>query len=286
MSGIDFQYCGIGSTEVRSLTLTNPHAQPVRFEIQTDSSCPFELTPKQGYLTSKQSQNIQISYTPVEARVHIATAIFKFTEGEECSKTLKMSAIGKYPFLILNQDKIDFEELLVGKVDAKSLLLKNNSTVAAKFAIEKVSDDGKDVAFSLEQYDGMIPPGGVFEITVKYIPSIVGSISCTRYSIKTVGGNQLTFSCTGEATGFKVGLSSQSIHFGEVQHGSTTNRLLNIVNASDLPTTFQFITDKKNVFSFSKVEGTVNANSSFRIIVTFTPNSTTNFYERVFCLVR
>jgi hypothetical protein len=123
--------------------------------------------------------DIQVSYTPEESKVTIATAIFKFTEGEEVSKTLKMSAIGKYPFLILNQDKIDFEELLVGKVDSKKLMLRNNSTVPAHFSIEKVSDDGKDVAFSLEQYEGEIPVGGSFEITVKYIPQIVGMVSCT-----------------------------------------------------------------------------------------------------------
>lgn len=53
--------------------------------------------------------------------------------------------------------------------------------------------------------------------------------------------------------------------------GSNTNRLLNIVNESDMPTSFQFVTDNKNVFSFSKVEGTVNGKSSTRIIITFTP---------------
>jgi hypothetical protein len=51
------------------------------------------------------------------------------------------------------------------------------------------------------------------------------------------------------------------MHFGEVQLGSNTNRLLNICNDSDLPTSFQFFTDDKNVFSFSKIEGTVNAKS-------------------------
>ena len=76
------------------------------------------------------------------------------------------------------------------------------------------------------------------------------------------------------------------MHFGEVQLSSSTNRLLNICNDSDLPTTFQFFTDDKNVFSFSKLEGTVNAKSQTRIIVTFTPQATTNYYERVFCVVR
>jgi hypothetical protein len=35
---------------------------------------------------------------------------------EEKTRILKMSAMSKYPFITLNQDKIDFESLLVGKV--------------------------------------------------------------------------------------------------------------------------------------------------------------------------
>lgn len=57
----------------------------------------------------------------------IATAVFKFNEGEEGHKVLKLSAIGKYPFLTMNQDKIDFETLLVGKVLEKEIILKNQS---------------------------------------------------------------------------------------------------------------------------------------------------------------
>jgi hypothetical protein len=55
----------------------------------------------------------------------IATAVFKFTNGEEGSKVLKISAIGKYPFLTINQERFDFETLLVGKVAQKEVLLKN-----------------------------------------------------------------------------------------------------------------------------------------------------------------
>ena len=38
---------------------------------------------------------------------------------------MKISAIGKYPFLTINQEKIDFETLLVGKVAEKEILLRN-----------------------------------------------------------------------------------------------------------------------------------------------------------------
>ena len=90
----------------------------------------------------------------------------------------------------------------------------------------------------------------------------------------------------GEAMGTEVALSSKSIHFGEVQLEATTNRLLNICNNSDQPTSFQFFTDKSNIFSLSKTEGTIKPNSAARIIIEFSPQKTTNYYERIFCLVR
>jgi hypothetical protein len=51
--------------------------------------------------------------------------VFKFSGAEEGSKVLKMSAIGKYPFLTINQERFDFETLLVGKVAEKEVMLKN-----------------------------------------------------------------------------------------------------------------------------------------------------------------
>jgi hypothetical protein len=71
-----------------------------------------------------------------------------------------------------------------------------------------------------------------------------------------------------------------------VQNENNTNRLLNVVNSSDLPTSFQFVSDRHNTFSFSQTEGIVKAHSSVRVIITFNPTRTGNFYERVFCLVR
>jgi hypothetical protein len=111
--------------------------------------------------------------------VVIATTVFKFSGAEEGSKVLKLSAIGKYPFLTINQERFDFETLLVGKVAQKEVILKNQSLVPAKFTVEKLSDDGKDISFSIDNYQGVIPPNMTFKITVKYIPTIVGVTSCT-----------------------------------------------------------------------------------------------------------
>ena len=101
---------------------------------------------------AKQKQEFTLSFSPDEAKVIIASAVFKFTGSEEGSKVLKLSAIGKYPFLTINQEKFDFETLLVGKVATKDVMLKNQSLVPAHFTVEKINDDGKDVSFSIDNY--------------------------------------------------------------------------------------------------------------------------------------
>ena len=133
---------------------------------------------------------------------------------------------------------------------------------------------------------GSIPPKQCFLVRVKYSPTIVSMLSNTTYVVKVNGGNEERFTCTGSAIGMNVYLSSKSINFGEISQESSTNRLLNIVNDSDSPAHYQFLCDKKNIFSFSKVEGVVPPKSSERIIILFRPNQTVNYYERIFCMVR
>ena len=101
---------------------------------------------------AKQKQEFTVQFSPDEAKVIIASAVIKFSGAEEGSKVLKMSAIGKYPFLTINQEKFDFETLLVGKIAQKEVVLKNQSLVPAQFSVEKISDDGKDSSFSIDYY--------------------------------------------------------------------------------------------------------------------------------------
>ena len=64
----------------------------------------------------------------------------------ELSKVLKMSAIGKYPFVTLDNLSFDFENLLVGKTASQVFNLQNSSLVPTRYSIERVNDDGKDNA--------------------------------------------------------------------------------------------------------------------------------------------
>ena len=57
-----------------------------------------------------------------EAKVIIATVVVKLAEGAvEVTRVVKVSAIGKYPFITLDCQDIDFETLLVGKTVTREL---------------------------------------------------------------------------------------------------------------------------------------------------------------------
>jgi len=85
-----------------------------------------------------------------------------------------MSGIGKFPFVNLSVEKLDFESLTVGKETTKNVELRNFSLVKAAFSIDEINDDGKDKAFILNTKGGIIKPGGSQMITVTYVPTIVG----------------------------------------------------------------------------------------------------------------
>jgi len=51
--GLEFGYCGVYQTTVKTLTLQNPTTTPVKFEIVADN-LPFDLYPLKGVITPKQ----------------------------------------------------------------------------------------------------------------------------------------------------------------------------------------------------------------------------------------
>lgn len=62
--------------------------------------------------------------------MQVALLIVKLSEvngSQELTRSLKVSAIGKYPFITINQEFIDFEELLIGKTLQKEITITNSS---------------------------------------------------------------------------------------------------------------------------------------------------------------
>ena len=79
------------------------------FSIEESS---FEFSPKNAVIQPRSVQKITVSYTATEAKVVVASALVKISN--EPVKVIKLSAIGKIPYMTINRSKIDFEYLLVG----------------------------------------------------------------------------------------------------------------------------------------------------------------------------
>ena len=110
-------------------------------------------------LRAGHKKEITITFSPTDAKVIVSTAVFKFSEGDKTAqKVLKMSGIGKFPFVNLSNEKLDFESLTVGKDMVKTVELRNFSQVKAQFSIQEINDDGKDKAFTLNVKEGLIKP--------------------------------------------------------------------------------------------------------------------------------
>ncbi|KAL4441714.1 hypothetical protein ABPG74_008711 [Tetrahymena malaccensis] len=141
------------------------------------------------------------------------------------------------------------------------------------------------MSFSINSSSGFIPPQSSFLIAITYKPQVEGLCSIAHWKIEAPGGNSTQISAIGEAEGFNIRLSEQSINFGEVKIETEASRILTIYNDSDLPTKYQFYIDQNSIFSISKPKGVIKDHSYVRMLVKFVPRHTICYYQRVFCVI-
>ncbi len=89
---------------VQTFVLQNNNNEALAFHIDAST---FEFTPKSGMIAAKSKHVISVSYTPQEAIVQVATAVVQIENEEQT--VIKLSAIGKYPYLSLSNKKLDFD---------------------------------------------------------------------------------------------------------------------------------------------------------------------------------
>jgi hypothetical protein len=84
----------------------------VQFEVlldNGDNTC-FDIEPKNVLLKAGAKKEVTVTFKPEEAKVTVSTAVFKFKEGDKVTqKVLKMSGIGKFPFINASDEKINFD---------------------------------------------------------------------------------------------------------------------------------------------------------------------------------
>lgn len=279
---IDFGFCAVGQDSERVFKLTNHSNSDREFRFE---ECPFKIEPLQDTIAPKQTKTIKISFFPTNATVIVASTIFHVT-GEE-NRVIKLSAIGKFPFLKTLNTKIDFEEVIYGKKKVKNLIINNASEVSTKFFITQLQvDQYHDTSFILDETKGEIPPKSSFLIKITYKPMIWDLYSCSHFQIQCQGGNQIAVQCVGRALPLEARLSSKLVDFGSIRLNSTTNRMVTLHNNSDTNCAFEVVIDNTGVFSVKENAGVIKPKSYARLLFLFTPQKTINYYQRAYILIR
>ena len=276
---LDFGYVASKDTGHQKFAIKNTGEVGLDFAWNLDR--PFTIKPAEGHLEPGESMSFEGTFQPQDASVFVASAVC-LLEGNKMA-CMKVTGIGKYPFISLEQKAIDFGEIVVGQTRETYLRLSNHSLVPATFNGRrgKVEHDG---VFTMAPMKGRIPPGGKEDIKLTYTPQAVGTFTSEEFVFTAMGGNTAILKCQGTAMSTVVSMSADAFNFGSVKQKESASRVLYIKNHSDVPVPYQFIAEYLNVFSFDTISGFVAPHSQKHVTIKFEPTELANYWKRVTCL--
>jgi cilia- and flagella-associated protein 65 len=201
--------------------VTNQGDLPLSFSWKTPA--PFSIAPaSSAELSPGKTQHFSISFTASNASVYTAAAYCLLSNGT--SNSVKLSAIGKFPFLALDTATIEHGSVLVGQTAKRTVKLLNQALVPAHFKVVHTGahDDG---VFSVAPAQGTIEPNAAASLAVRYKPHFAGTFSSETFGISTPGGNVVSLQARGAALGATVAVSERSLDFGDVPLGKAAKKV-------------------------------------------------------------
>lgn len=281
---VDFSFITVKNETCKTLSIDNPSDFSVYLKIESANTYIFD--PNHIVLKKRQKTDIKVKITPDTATVLIASAIF--TLDEKSTKVVKLSSIAKYPYLRISRNVLDFGNVLIGKSKENEIIIHNPEKVPARFEIKKETNvPGRPIEqFFLSCYKGDIPPSSSFLINVKYVTTYPNFFSYETFEVKTKGGNVNRFSCLGNCLSLNTYPNAKNVNFGSIELTAGMTKLIRIFNDSEVATPYQFFHSNDGPFIINDCQGIIEPKSNVRVHISFRPNETMIYYDRVFCLVK
>ncbi|RNF19895.1 uncharacterized protein Tco025E_03962 [Trypanosoma conorhini] len=304
----DFAYVAVGSTATHTVTMKNSGTVAVKFEWCV--TAPFAILPGRGRLGEGESVALTLSFAPAEACALVAQAVCRMADNDEALATMRLSGVGKYPFIrpagppAPGRDGstllLDFGRLLTATSQGREFSLENPAMVDAAFALEPA--DGAVVRpFSITPATGVIRRGATQRFRAVFAPAVSGVTSVGAYRIATPTGNAVSLHLRGVALAPAVRTSTSTIDFGDVRleedawtpppdaegRRGPHQRFFFIKNASEEAQQFSFLPPAPGaVFVVEPVSGELPAKGAVRVKVEFHPTHPINYLRRLLILVR
>jgi hypothetical protein len=212
--GIDMGFCPTYQTTSDTFEISNDGAVDAPFRWEQPEG--FLLEPSEGIIPIGRSCTIKVSVVPTEATVFVAKAVCHIGEGtgpevsvpEPIIET-RLSCIGKYAYINLSDQIVDFGEVLSGSMErldiVKEIVLRNNSAVPADWSLIRHESD-MDEVFDIEPKEGSINAQQEQLITIKYHPLSAGGYTLDRYTFITPGDCRASLQLQGCSVDTKVDL--------------------------------------------------------------------------------
>uniref|UniRef100_A0A7S1PHR2 Abnormal spindle-like microcephaly-associated protein ASH domain-containing protein n=1 Tax=Percolomonas cosmopolitus TaxID=63605 RepID=A0A7S1PHR2_9EUKA len=312
---VDFGLCAVRDTVEQQVCLIRReahHAAPqerIKFQWYLENESIFSIEPKVGELHGDKMQ-LMVRFRPQEAMTALASAVCCINGEKDPSLILKMSGIGKYSFLTLNKNALDFGDVLVNQTTKKSFEICNKSLVGSQFSVHRIVGSPSETStqgqapsvFSFKPSSGYIEAEGKSTIQVTYAPHTNESIDNETFEIRTLDTNvtnKRRLLCEGRALGPHVSIvgGSNVINFGDVNVGKPVQRVLELKNHSPIYVEVEIVDahrveastiTKPNAapLTFKFTTASIAPNSSVKIPVSFTLQAPINYYERYYISVR
>ena len=307
---LDFGFCATSEVHRLDFTIDNTGEIPAVFRWEVPA--PFSLSPAEGTVAPKQSFTITAFFSPIDASAFVSRAVCA-VEGLP-GMAMKISGVGKYPFLSASEPNIHFGDVLAGAdgIAEKEFIIRNHSVVRVSFCVERVEKD-RDSVFEFFPRGGSIDGGCSQSIRVRLAGGLAGSFASDTFNIVTPGGNTVQVRVTGNIIGPSVALAkkvaprkpgmpppsrSNAVVFGDVQVPAPGRlaaiekvvpraavRVIYLTNSSKVPAYFAFQCEDVGTFTFDQIEGVIPPMLEVPITVRFAPTVPGNYYRRIFCLV-
>ncbi|GLC34162.1 Cilia- and flagella-associated protein 65 [Pleodorina starrii] len=279
---LDFGFTPTKETATAPLVVRN--SGDVRVDVTWRLEPPFAISPPSASLAPGEALTFAVAFTPPEACSYTANAACELESG--AAAICKISGIGKFPYLSVEQAGVDFGPVVVGQRVERMVRFGNHSMVPANFTVSHDPDGPDDGVFTLGPARGTLGPEEYSVLRVSYTPRSTGTFSSETFHIGTSGGNTVSLNLRGTAVAPTITLSARAFNFGNVAVGATSSRVLYIRNHSAVPVPYDFQVEPLDVFAISRVRGVLAPEATAHVTITFRAALPSNYWRRLALLLK
>ncbi|GIL85005.1 hypothetical protein Vretimale_9849 [Volvox reticuliferus] len=279
---LDFGFTPTKETVTAPLVVRN--SGDVRVDVVWRLEAPFVIRPPAASLAPGEALTFTVAFTPPEACSYTANAACELESG--AAAVCKISGIGKFPYLSVEQAGVDFGPVVVGQRVERVVRFGNHSMVPANFTVTHDPDGPDDGVFTLGPSRGTLGPEEYSVLRVSYTPRSTGTFSSETFEIGTAGGNTVSLNLRGTAVAPTITLSARAFNFGNVAVGASASRVLYIRNHSAVPVPYDFQVEPLDVFVISRVRGVLAPEATAHVTITFRAAVPSNYWRRLALMLK